>query len=45
MILRNNVKIIFKFTPKFLTLTKIIHCCPIKVNKKEATKMASQLKS
>ena len=21
------------------------HCCPIKINKKEATKMASQLKS
>jgi hypothetical protein len=24
---------------------KLIHCCPIKVNKKEAIKMASQLKS
>jgi hypothetical protein len=29
----------------FSEINKIYHCCPIKLNKKEAIKMASQLKS
>jgi hypothetical protein len=34
-----------EYADKYSEFFRKIHCCPIKVNKKEAIKMASQLKS